>query len=108
MVFLHCLGLHRAEGAKPHMERHLGDRNAFFLDFLQKLRRKMQPRRGRSRRTVILGINCLIAVFILQLVGNVRRQGHLPQPVKDFLKNPLIGEADPAVAILHHIQHLAH
>jgi hypothetical protein len=51
------------------------------------------------------GIHGLVAVLILQLVRNIRRQGHLAQLVQDFLKNPLVIELNHTVSVIHGIHH---
>ena len=59
------------------------------------------------RRSVIFGIDRLIAVLILEFVCDIRRQGHLSQLVQDLLKDSFIGETDQAVALIHNIDDLA-
>ncbi|MNP29706.1 hypothetical protein D3C76_1227420 [compost metagenome] len=54
----------------------------------------METRSRRSRRTLMTGIHRLIAVPVLQLFFNVRRQRHLAQPVEDFIKDAFILKAD--------------
>ena len=51
------------------------------------------------------GIYGLVTVLVLQLVCNIRRQGHLPQLVQDLLKNPLVMELNQAVPVIHGIHH---
>ncbi len=59
--------LHRAEGAKTHMERHIADVHALGLDLLQQLRGEVQPCRGGRGAAQYLGIHGLIPLLVLQL-----------------------------------------
>ena len=65
----------------------------------------MQPRCRRCRRTGMLCVYGLIAVFILQLVRDIRRKWHLSQLIQDFFKNPLIFESDQTVSFFYHPDH---
>ena len=73
---------------------------------LQKLRRKVQPRRGRCRRAVDLGVHRLIALLILQLLLDVRRQGHLAKPLQHLQEDPFIRELYQPVAVGQLVHHL--
>ena len=73
---------------------------------LQKLRREMQPRCGRRRRAVDLGVHRLIALLILQLLLDVRRQGHLAQSFQHLQEDPFIRELYQPVAIGQLVHHL--
>ena len=81
MVVLNILHLNRAECTQTHMEGHVGNLHSHALDLSQKLLCKMQTRRRRCRGAFMSGIHGLVAVLILQLVRNIRRQGHLAQLV---------------------------
>ena len=91
--------LHRAEGAQTHMKCNVPNLYTHCLHSLQQLRREMQPRRGRCRRAVDLGVHRLIAFLILQLLLDVRRQGHLAQPLQHLQKDALIFEPHQPVAV---------
>ena len=67
----------------------------------------MQSRRRCRRGTVILCIHRLVAVLVLQLVCDVRRQRHLSELIQNLLKNPFVMELDQAVALLHNVNDLA-
>ena len=56
----------------------------------------------------MLRIDGLIPVLVLELMGNVRRQGHLAQLIQNFLKNTVVGEFDQTVALIHYVQHFSH
>ena len=106
MMFQNIFFLHGTEGSKPHMQGHICCFNALFLNAPQQFLGKMQPRGRCSGGTLIFCIYRLVAVLILELMGNVGRQRHLPQPVQHFLKNPLIFKADQAIAFFHRLQYL--
>ena len=53
--------LHRAERAQAHMKCNVPDLYTHCLHSLQQLRCEMQPRRGRCRRAVDLGVHRLVA-----------------------------------------------
>jgi len=55
----------------------------------------------------MFGIDRLIPVFILKLMGDIRRQGHLSQLIQDFLENPLIFKADQTISFLYDINNLS-
>ena len=76
------------------------------LYFFQQLRRKVQPRRGRCRRAVDLGVHRLIAFLILQLLLDVRRQGHLAQSFQYLQEYPFIRELYQPVAVGQLVHHL--
>ena len=67
----------------------------------------MQSRCRRRCGTVIFCIHRLVAVFVLQLVCDVRRQRHLSELIQNLLKNPFVMELDQAVALLHNVNDLA-
>ena len=67
----------------------------------------MQSRRRCRRGTVILCIHRLVAVLVLQLVCDVRRQRHLSELIQNLLKNSFVMELDQAVALLHNVNDLA-
>ena len=97
---------HRAEGPKSHMECNVSYLYTHCLYFFQQLRRKVQPRRGRCRRAVDLGVHRLIAFLILQLFLDIRRQGHLAQPLQHLQKDALIFEPHQPVAVGQLVHHL--
>lgn len=78
MMFRHILHLHGAEGAEPHMEGHVGDLYALGLDRGQQFRGKVQAGRGGGGGAVMFGIDRLVTVFVLQLVGDVGGRGICP------------------------------
>ena len=102
------LRLHRAEGAQAHMQQHRHDGDALLPDALQKRRGEVQAGRRRGGGAFGLGVDGLVALAVPELLMDVGRQGHLPQPVQQFLKDALVEEAHPAAAgFLHVVQHLA-
>ena len=105
VMILNGIHLDRAEGAETDMQGDMGDSNAHRLYFRQEFFGKMQACGGCSRRALMLGINRLIAVLILQLMGDVGRKGHLAQLVQNLLENTLIMELDEPVSFFYHVQH---
>ena len=58
----------------------------------------MKSRRGGRGTAVVLRVDCLVAVPVLQLMGDVRRQRHLAQLVQDLLKDSFEAELHKAVS----------
>ena len=105
MMFCNLLRLNRAESTKPYMKRHFRYLYTLFFYRPEKLFRKMKTCRRRCRRTGMPGIDSLISVFILKLMGNVRRKRHLSQSVQYFLKNSIIIKPDQTVSFLGNLQY---
>ena len=105
MMLLQVFHLYRTEGPQPYMKGHIGNINPLLLQLLQKLLCKMKPCGGRCSRSLVPGINSLVTVLVLELMGNVGRQGHFPQPVQYFFPDPFIVELYESVSFLHHLQH---
>ena len=106
MVVCHIFYLDRAEGSKSDMQSHMCNVNAFLSDLFQQFRCKMQPGCRCCGRSIVLCVHCLITVFVLELVMDVRRQRHLSQFVKDLFKNTLVFKTDQTVSFVNHIDHL--
>ena len=66
----------------------------------------MQAGGGCGGRTVKFGVYRLVTVFVLKLMGDVGRQRHLAQTVKNLFPDPVIEKADQTVSVLHHFLHL--
>jgi len=66
----------------------------------------MKSRRRCCRRPLILGINRLITVLVLELMGDIRWQRHLSQLIKNLLKDSLIFKADQTIALVHNLLYL--
>ena len=105
-VLLHIVHLDGTEGAQPDMQGHKADVHAFRAHLIEELRGKVQPRRRRRRRALVFCVHGLIAVSVLQLVGDVGRQGHLAQPVQHLLEDALELKSHQAVAALRDLQDL--
>ena len=100
MMVRNFLRLHRAEGAKTHMQ---GDkRRSYSLgpDFIQQLRGKMQSGCGGSGRTYLPGVHGLIPLPVGKLRLDVRRQGHFAQLVQNLQENPLVVKFHNPVPVL--------
>ena len=104
MMLCHVVHLHGAEGPESDMQGDIADIDTFCPDLLQQLRREMQACRRRSCAAFIFCINRLIAVLILQVMGDIRRQRHLAKAVKHFLENTLIMELHQPVSVLHDLE----
>ena len=90
--------LHRTEGAKAHVQRHIANANAHGLHLFQQLLRKMQARRGCGGAAHHLGIHRLVALAILQFLLDIRWQGHFAQPIQHLKEDALIVEPHQPVA----------
>ena len=106
LVVCHVLYLHRAECAKSDVKGDMGYFHSHFLYLLKELLRKVQSRRGSRRRALMDGVNCLVPVFVLQLMRDVGRQGHLSKLVKNSLKHSVVAELDYPVSSLYYFQYL--
>ena len=104
MMLQYVLFLYRSESSQSHMQCHISDLNAFVRNLLQQFLRKMQSRRRCCCGAFIFGINGLITILILQLMGYVRRQGHLSQLVQHFFKNTLIFKTYQTITFFHSLQ----
>ncbi len=107
VVLQHILHLYRTEGSKSHMQRHISQRYAFFLNLRKQLRCEVKPCGGRRSRTVVPGVNGLIPRLVLQPVRDIRGKRHLSEAVQNLLKDSLIGKTDQAVSLLHNLKHLS-
>ena len=107
MVFGDFFDLDRPKCAESHMQRHMGDFHPHVLHLIEHLRRKMQSGRRRRGGSLMLRVNCLVPVFILKLMPDVRRQRHLAEPVEDFLENSLIRKLNQAVSVIHDLEHFS-
>ena len=76
------------------------------LELLQQFPGKMQAGCGCGRRSGYPGIDGLIPFPVLQLLLDVRRQGHFPKALQRFQKNTLVVEPDQAGAAFHFAHHL--
>ena len=68
----------------------------------------MKSGRRRRCRTIVFRINRLIAILILQLMGNIGWKRHLSQLIQDFFKDTIIGEFDHPVSILYNIYYFSY
>ena len=76
MVLCHILHLNRTECAQAHMKGYTGDADALSFNGRQKFRCKMQSGCGCSGTAFMFGIDRLVTVFVLKLVGDIWRQRH--------------------------------
>ena len=106
MVLFYILHLHGSEGSEPHMERHSRKPNALCFYPLEQLLRKMKSGGWGGCGTVMLCVNGLIAVFVLKLMRDLRRQRHLPQLIEKLFKNALRLKMYEPVAVLYTLRYL--
>ena len=99
IVLLDLVLLDRSERAEPDVQRHIADADALGSDPLQKLRREVQSRRGSRRRAVDLGVDSLVALLVLQLLLDVRRQRHFAEPLEHLKEDAIVIEAHQTVAV---------
>ena len=92
--------LHGPEGAQAHMEGHIGQGDSHGLDLLQQLLGEMEPGGGGRRRSHLTGVHRLIALRVLKLRLDVRRQRHLAKLLQQLQENALIVKPDQPVAAL--------
>ena len=90
--------LHRAEGAKTYMQRHIADTHAHGLYLFQQLLGEMEARRGCGGAAHHLGVHGLIALTVLQLLLDIGWQRHFAQAIQRLQKDALVFEAHQAVA----------
>ena len=102
----HVLLLDGAEGAESHMQEHFGDLHPHRADAAEQFGRKMQPRRGRRRRTVLAGVYRLVTVGIFELFVDIGRERHSPGAGEHILKRALIEKAHDALARIGDARHL--
>ena len=109
-MLLDPLYLNGTEGAKPDVKRYLTVAHALFSDCPKQLRRKMQSRRRRGGRALLLGIDRLIAVAACRSCRDIRGQWHFPDRVKHRINaveaRRIIGEPNDAVSAIHNVKHL--
>ena len=81
VMLCHIVHFYRPECAKTHMKRNIGDDHPFFLQFFKQFIGKMKAGCRSCRGSVVFGIHRLIAVFILQFMGNIWGKRHLTKLV---------------------------
>ena len=89
------------------MQGYMGDLYTGILYLLQKLFCKVQSCGRSGCASLVFRVYRLVAVLVLQLVCDVRRQRHLSELIQNLLKNPFVMELDQAVALLHNVNDLA-
>ena len=81
------------------MKCNISNLYTYCLYSLQQLRREVQPRRRCSRRAVDLGVHRLIPLAVLQLLLDVRRQGHFAKPLQYLQEDALVLKPHQPVAV---------
>ena len=106
MMLKYIVRLNGSECTQSHMKSHISCINTLFLKLLKKFGRKMKSCRGCRSRTVVFGVNGLVPVPVLKLMGYIRRKRHLPEPVQNFLKNSIVTKLYKPVALFKHFHYL--
>ena len=101
----HIVHFNRTECSQTNVQCYMGHFYAHFFDFPQQLRCKMQSCCRCCRRAFVLRINRLVSVFILQFMGDIRRQRHFAQFIQNVFKNAFIFKFDDTVAAFDDLQH---
>ncbi len=78
----YMLLFHRPECAQSDMQHDRRDFHAHRANFGKQLLREMKPRSWSGSRTALVCVDGLIAFFVVQLFGYIRRQRHLPHFVE--------------------------
>jgi hypothetical protein len=72
LVVLEPVGRQRPEGVEPDVEGH-----ALDVELLQQLRREVEPCGGRRRRARVARVDGLVALGLVEALGDVGRERHL-------------------------------
>ena len=96
----------RAERSEADVQRDESDGNALVPDTLQQFLCKVEAGRRRGGGTHLAGIHRLIALLVLQLFLDVRRQGHLADSIEHRVKIAFVAEFYQPVSPFHDFKHL--
>ena len=91
--------LDRTERAKTDVQRDIAEPYTHVRDLLQELLRKVQTGRRCGCAAELTGIDRLVALLILKLRLDIRRQRHFAQPLEHLKENALIVKLHDLVAI---------
>ncbi len=100
MMLCYIINLNRAEGSKPHMQRYIGNFNAFCSEFIQHVRGEMKPCSRRCCRSEFPAVNRLIPFPVLKLFLYVRRKRHRADFIQNGKNAAITGEFNKTVAVL--------
>ena len=89
----------RPERAEADVQRYVTDLHTHVRNLLQQFLRKVQAGRRRGGAAELAGINRLIALLILQLRLDIRRQRHFSQPLEHLQKDAVIVKLHDLVAV---------
>ena len=98
-MILDLVLLDRAERAKADVQRDIADLHTHVRDLLQQLLREVQAGCRRGGAAKLAGIDRLVALLILQLCLDVRRQRHFAQPLEHLQKDAVIVKLYDLVAV---------
>ena len=98
--------LDRAERPEPDVQRDVGGVNALVRELAEHVLREVQTRRRSGCGAGLAAVYRVVAVLVLELLGDVGRKRHLTYPVEDIEEIPLECESDKAVALVHDVEYL--
>src|SRR5690349_19651947 len=83
LMIFDSLSSHWLKRAEAHVQSNFRGLHSTFPDVIKNGRGEVKSSSGCCHRTALACINCLITLPIFQSVQplNVRRQGHMPQPL---------------------------
>ena len=87
------------------MEGDKGLADSLLPDSIQQLPGEVQSRCGGRCRTQGPGVHRLVALLVLELLLNIRRQRHFTQALQNLQKNSLIMKLHHPVSVLLHLGH---
>ena len=98
-MILDLILLDGPERAEADVQRDVTDLHTHVRNLLQQFLRKVQAGRRRGGAAELAGINRLIALLILQLRLDIRRQRHFSQPLEHLQKDAVIVKLHDLVAV---------
>ena len=96
----HVVHLDRTEGAETDVQGNVGDFHALLTDSVHQLLGEMQAGSRRGSGAELMAVDCLIALLVLQFLGDIGRQGHLTDFVEGREEALAAVEVDNPVAVV--------
>ena len=96
-----------SERSEPDVKRHIRNIYSPRSEVVHLLDGEVKPRSRRGGRTRLAGIDGLVSLFIFKLFGDVRRQRHLADLIKNGKKALLTVKFRNPVAVLHNVEDLS-
>ena len=95
-VMRQILLLNGTEGPQSDVQQHFGDLDAHRADLGKQFLREVQPRRRRGRGAVRLAVDGLVAVLVLELFVDIRRERHGTEAGQNILEHAVKMKAHDA------------